>query len=306
MENKGYLDNLGYVGKLCILPFDHRSFFEELLKFTEPLNAEQKNQLIDYKKIIYGGYEKSLDLGIPKNESAILVDDEFGLDILLDAKSKGYTTLQSTEKSGDDHFEFVHGADWRSWIENVKPTFLKALVRYNPDDNLELNKKSLAGLAELSNYARENNYKFLIEPLVPATDSQLATVNGDKKKYDEEIRPALTAKMISQMQDATIEPDIWKIEGFSSEDSYRQIVDAARKNNRDHVGVISLGRNETDETVSKWLTAGSHVEGVIGFAVGRTIFLDSLLKFQSGEMTRDQAEEKIAERFKYFYDLFNK
>ncbi len=306
MENNDILTHLGYNGELCILPFDHRSFFEELLKFTEPLTTEQKNQLTDYKKIIYGGYEKSLTLGVPKESSAILVDDEFGLEILLDAKSKGYVTLQSTEISGDNHFEFAHGAEWKSWIEKVQPTFVKALVRYNPDGDKNLNQESLKGLAELSAYAHAEGYKFLIEPLVPATTDQLASVSNDKTRYDAEIRPTLTARMITEMQSAHVEPDIWKIEGFADESAYAQVVTVARAGGRDYVGVISLGRNETDETVSIWLTAGSHVPGVIGFAVGRTIFLDSLLKFQSGEMTREQAEEKIAERFKFFYDVFNK
>ena len=306
MENNDILGHLGYNGKLCILPFDHRSFFEELLKFTEPLTLEQKNQLADYKKIIYGGYEKALTLGVPQDESAILVDDEFGLDILLDAKKKGYATLQSTEVSGDNHFEFAHGADWQEWIEKIQPTFVKALVRYNPDGDKNLNQESLKGLAELSAYAHAEGYKFLIEPLVPATDVQLASVAGDKKRYDSELRPALAARMIEEMQNAGVEPDIWKIEGFASESAYAEVVTAARMGGRDHVGVISLGRNETDEVVSSWLVAGSHVPGVIGFAVGRTIFLDSLLKFQSGEITREEAEVKIADRFKYFYDIFNK
>ncbi|MDB4984081.1 MAG: 5-keto-2-deoxygluconokinase [Patescibacteria group bacterium] len=306
MENNDILAELGYCGRLCILPFDHRSFFEELLKFKEPLTEEQKNQLTDYKKIIYGGYEKALILGVPAGESAILVDDEFGLDILTDAKKKGYFTLQSTEVSGDTHFEFAHGNDWQEWIEKVQPTFVKALVRYNADGDDKLNAKSLAGLKKLSNYAHEEGYKFLIEPLVPATDEQLSSVDNDKKRYDAELRPMLTVKMIFEMQEAGVEPDIWKIEGFAKETAYEEVVAAARAGGRDHVGVISLGRNETDEIVEGWLRAGSHVKGVIGFAVGRTIFLDSLLKFQSGEFTRELAMETIAERFKHFYDVFTK
>jgi 5-dehydro-2-deoxygluconokinase len=76
--------------------------------------------------------------------SAILVDDVFGLDILLDAKQQGYTVLQSVEKSGLDHFEFEH-TDWESWIEKVKPEFIKVLIRYNVDGDAELNKKNARG-----------------------------------------------------------------------------------------------------------------------------------------------------------------
>lgn len=303
MENKDILGELGYSGRLCILPFDHRSFFEELLRFHEPLSNNQKDLLSDYKKIIYQGYERSLEFGVPQDESAILVDDEFGIDILNDAVSKGYIVLQSTEKSGNDHFEFVHD-DWQDRIENVQPTFTKALVRYNPDGDKELNSKSLEGLRMLSDYSHANGYKFLIEPLVAGTPSQLESVENDKERYDAELRPELTARMIREMQGAGVEPDVWKIEGFKEQSAYERVVGAARAGGRDHVGVISLGRNETDETVESWLRAGARTNGVIGFAVGRTIFLDSLLKFQSGEFTRDMAIETIASRFKHFYGVF--
>lgn len=292
------------MNKLCILPFDHRSYFENLLGFTEPLSSDQSTQLSDYKKIVYSGYEKSLELGVPKESSAILVDDMFGLEILIDAKSKGYTILQSTEVSGDDHFEFQHGADWKSWIEKVKPTYVKALVRYNIDNEKELNQQSLVGLRELSDYAHSNGYKFLIEPLVPASHSQMIAMKNDKHRYDTELRPSLTARMITEMQLAGIEPDVWKIEGMFDTEDYAQSVRAAQAGGRDHVGIVSLGRNETDEVVETWLKVGAQVPGVIGFAVGRTIFLNALLKFRSDEYNRDQAIQEIAERFTHFYNVF--
>ena len=304
MENKDILGNLGYLGKLCILPFDHRSFFEELLQFKEPLSDDQKKQLSEYKKIIYAGYEKSLTLGIPQNETGMLVDDVYGLDILLDSKTKGYVTIQTTEKSGIDHFAFEHDSEWQNWIEKVKPAFTKALVRYNVDDHKEQNMVSLQGLKQLSDYSHAKGYKFLIEPLVPASADQLNSVGNDKHRYDRELRPTLTARMIAEMQNAGIEPDVWKIEGMFGEADYGQVVQAAQANGRTHVGIVSLGRNETDEVVETWLRVGAKVPGVIGFAVGRTVFLNALMKFRSNEYTKDQAIEEIAKNFLHFYKVF--
>lgn len=289
---------------LAILPFDHRSYFENILEFKEPLSAEQIAEISRYKSLIYQGYKKSLTLGVPKESSAILVDDVFGLDILLDAKSEGYTTLQSTEISGDDRFEFEHKADWQTWIEKVKPTYVKALVRYNPETNKELNQESLKGLKELSDYAHAEGYKFLIEPLVVGSDTQLASVNNDKHRYDTELRPKLTAQMIAEMQDAGIEPDIWKIEGMFAAEDYERVVTMAQREGRSHVGIVSLGRNETDQVVETWLKIGAAVPGVIGFAVGRTVFLDALMKFRSGEYSEEKTVQEIAERFLHFYQVF--
>jgi myo-inositol catabolism protein IolC len=304
LQNKALLDNLGYTGKLCILPFDHRSYFEQLLGFTEPLTDIQAQQLSEYKKIVYAGYEQALTLGVPKESSAILVDDTFGLDILLDAKQKGYTTLQSTEVSGSDHFSFEHKEDWQAWIEKVKPTFVKALVRYNIGGNQLLNQQTNAGLKELSDYAHAHGYKFLIEPLVPATEFQLVFVGNDKGRYDRELRPSLTVRMIMEMQSVGIEPDVWKIEGMFTAEDYKKVVVQAQSGNRKNVGIVSLGRNETDDVVETWLKVGATVPGVIGFAVGRTIFLNALMKFQSGEYSKEKVVQEIAERFLHFYKVF--
>ncbi len=298
-------NDLGYTKKLCILPFDHRSYFENLLGYHEPLTEDQKGQLSDYKKIVYAGYEASLGQGVSMADSAILVDDVFGFDILLDAKKKGYTILQSTEISGIDHFEFEHGEAWQEWIEKVKPEFTKVLVRYNPDGNRELNDKTLGNLKKLSDYSHANGYKMINEALVPATEKQLADLGNDKSKYDHLLRPDLTVRMIQEMQDAGTEPDVWKIEGMYTEADYQKVVAAAQRDGRSNVGIISLGRNETDEVVETWLRVGAKVPGVIGFAVGRTIFLAALLNYREGTFTREQAIAEIASRFLHFYQVFN-
>lgn len=297
--------DLGYTKRLCVLPFDHRSYFEELLGFDEPLTEEQRAQLSDYKKIVFEGFERALSRGVAEEDAAVLVDDVFGLDILLEARQKGYTVLQSTEVSGMDHFEFEHGADWKIWIEKVNPTFTKVLLRYNVEGDQTLNHKSILNLKELSDYSHQAGHKFLIELLVPPTEAQLETVQQDKSKYDHDLRPSLTVQAMKEMQDAGIEPDVWKIEGMYTTDAYQTLVETARRNDRKDVGIVSLGRNETDEVVELWLRTGAQVPGVIGFAVGRTVFLHALLSYRKGDYTREDAIAEISDRYLHFYRIFN-
>ena len=54
----------------------------------------------------------------------------------------------------------------------------------------------------------------MFELLVPAEEAQLKKVNGDKRAFDRDIRPELMVKAIRQLQDAGVEPDVWKIEGL--------------------------------------------------------------------------------------------
>jgi myo-inositol catabolism protein IolC len=82
------------------------------------------------------------------------------------------------------------------------------------------------------------------------------------------------------------------------------VVDAARRNGRDRVGCIILGRGEDDTRVGKWLATASQVTGFIGFAVGRTAFWEPLVNFRTKKITRDQAVADIARRYREFVEIF--
>lgn len=298
------IKNLGYTEKLYILPFDHRTGLYKVFGWTEPLTDEQIGQMKDGRHLIYEAIQKAVTMGMPKEHVPVFTDDIFGKEVLLQAKKDGFMTFLTTEKSGVSYFDFQHGESFKESIKSVDPTFTKALVRYNVEGNKEDNMRSLENLKKLSDFSHEQGYKFVIEPLVIPTEAQLASLNGDKSMYDNDLRPELTVQMIKEMHNGGIEPDIWKIEGFKNPKNYEMVVKEARAEGRSNVGVISLGRNETDEVVESWLRAGAQVEGVIGFAVGRTIFLDSLIKFQNKEMTREQTTLTMANRLTHFYNVF--
>jgi 5-dehydro-2-deoxygluconokinase len=54
----------------------------------------------------------------------------------------------------------------------------------------------------------------MFELLVPPEKAQLDQLKGDKKAYDLELRPKLMVQTIEQLQEAGIEPEVWKIEGL--------------------------------------------------------------------------------------------
>jgi len=59
----------------------------------------------------------------------------------------------------------------------------------------------------------EQGIPLLYELLVPATDEQLAKVNGDAARYDRDVRPELVTALIADNQAFGIDPNIWKVEG---------------------------------------------------------------------------------------------
>ena len=199
--------------------------------------------------MIYDGFKAAVDEGMERNRAGILVDEEFGAAILRDARARGYVTCVSTEKSGQDEFDFGYGDAFPHHIEEANPTFAKVLVRYNPESDPAMNARQVARLRRLSSYLTETKRLFMFELLVPAEQAQRDRLGG-RAAYDRELRPALTIKTICVLQDAGIEPDVWKIEGLDHREDYERIVGTARRDGRAKVGCIVLGRGSDGKPYS--------------------------------------------------------
>ncbi len=297
----------GYDRPLYFLPFDHRGSFKTgMFGWKGPITPEQTAQIAATKQVIYEGFKTAVAAGVHKEKAAILVDEQFGAAILRDAKAQGYTTACPAEKSGQEEFDFEYGEDFAKHIEAFQPTFSKVLVRYNPEGDQALNSRQSARLNRLSEYLHrdESRSQFLFELIVPPEKSQLDSVKGDKKAYDLELRPRLMAGAIQQLQEAHVEPDVWKIEGLDRREDCEKIVAAARRGGREKVSCIILGRGEDDKKVREWLITAAGVAGFIGFAVGRTTFWEPLVSWRAGKITRDAAVAEIARRYREFVDIF--
>ena len=301
------MGNPGYNKSLYILPFDHRATFAQKIfnkNTLEDLTNEEHQLIIEYKQIIYEGFKKAIQNGIPKENAAILVDEEFGDGILKDAKENGFLTILTTEKSGQEEFEFQYGEDFPAHVEKYNPQFVKVLIKYNPQDPQDLKDRQLKKLKVVSDFCMAKDFKFLLEVLVIATKEQLEKSGGLKEQFDSLLRPGLTVEVIKELQAAGVEPDVWKLEGFDLKEDYREIIETARENGRDNVGFVILGRGENEEKVDEWLKIGKDVAGVIGFAVGRTVFWQAILDFRSNTKTREEAVDIISKNFTNFYKIF--
>lgn len=298
----------GYDRRLYILPFDHRASFQaKMFGWPSPLTDAQTAEIVGAKQIIYDGFISALAGGVPKEKAGILVDEQFGAAILRDAARKSIIAACPAEKSGQKEFDFEYGEDFAGHITAFDLTFCKALVRYNPEGDAALNKRQAARLKRLSDFlAARNRSRFLFELLVPATDAQLAALNGGHTVYDSELRPRLMVEAIRQLQDAGVEPDLWKVEGLDRRGDCERVVAAARSGGRERVGCIVLGRGEDGDKVRNWLAVAAEVPGFLGFAIGRTVFWGPLASWRAKKATREQTVAEIARRYREFVDLFER
>ncbi|HLY39663.1 MAG TPA: DUF2090 domain-containing protein [Terracidiphilus sp.] len=296
----------GYDRPLYILPFDHRGSFESgMFGWHGELDAEQTHKIEAAKAVIYDGFKQALASGVDQGKAGLLVDEQFGAAILRDAAARGIHTACPAEKSGQEEFDFEYGDDFAAHIEAFHPTFCKVLVRYNPEGEKDLNRRQTERLRRLSDYlVKANRSLFMFELLVPAEKAQLDKVHCDKKAYDREIRPELMIETIRALQDAGVEPDIWKVEGLDRHADCVKLVAAARRGGRDRVGCIVLGRGEDEQKVREWLTTAASVKGFVGFAVGRTDFWDPLVNWRDGKISREAAVKAVADRYIEFVTIF--
>src|SRR3954465_10360221 len=297
---------LGYEGKLYILAFDHRgSFQKKWFGLGDEITQEDTDRITDAKTLIYEGLELALSQGAEPSITGALVDEQFGGEVPQRAKEHGIKLSMPVEKSGQNEFDFHYGEDFGAHIEKFDPDFSKVLVRYNPDDpDTDMNARQLERLKRLADWLHEHDRKFLFELLVPATDDQLAQVDGDNDRFDAELRPELMRRAIEEIQQYGIEVDIWKIEGVDERSEAEMLAQQTRSGGRDGVVCVLLGRGASDEKVDHWLTQAAPVEGFVGFAIGRSIWGDALKGFLDGSLERDEAARQIGDNYLRFVKVY--
>ena len=292
------LNELGYDERLYVLAFDHRGSFEKMVGNVDLVPGA--------KTLIWEGFERAVGDGAPKEFAGVLVDAKYGPTVAREAKAGGYKLAMPVEKSGQNEFDFEYGEQFGEKIEEADPDFSKVLVRYNPEGDQEMNERQTVKLRRLSEWLHEHHRKFLFELLVPAEPAQLERVGGSEERYDVELRPQLMMEAILQLQNAGVEADIWKIEGISDREACNEIAHLVRREGRDRVSCVVLGRGASDEKVDEWLRAGAGLEGYIGFAIGRSIFAEAVKAYaaEPESFDRDAAVEDIARRYLRFIEVY--
>jgi len=296
---------LGYDKPLYILAFDHRgSFQKKFFGVSGEPNEEETARISDAKRVIYEGARRAQDEGVEADAAGVLVDEQFGAAIARDAKAAGFRLAMPVEKSGQEEFDFQYGDEFGAHIETFDPNFSKVLVRYNTEGDQAMNERQAGRLKRLGDWLHEHGRLFLFELLVPATPEQIEAAGGDEQRWDSEERPKLMKVAIEELQEAGVEPDIWKIEGIDRREDCEMISATTRRDGRDGVACVVLGRGADDAAVDHWLETGSGVPGYIGFAIGRSIWWDPLKGFVDGNLGREEAAKQIAANYRRFIDVY--
>jgi myo-inositol catabolism protein IolC len=262
---------------------DHRDSFAKVFGVTDSdPSPAQGAAMRAAKQLIYHGLRDARSQ-LTGGQPGVLVDEELGAGVLREARADGLVVAMPVEKSGQKLFHLQYGEDTAAHIEEFAPDYVKVLVRMNPDDPAEDTAHQLAELSALSKLLDERRTAFLYELLVPATEDQLQRA-GNQQAYDRDLRPELVAEVIAINQHAGVEPTLWKIEGLETTAAARDVVAAAKVGGRT-TDCIVLGRDAPREVLDHWLAVAAPVPGFVGFAVGRSIWEEPLIRH------RDDADD---------------
>jgi myo-inositol catabolism protein IolC len=269
---------LGYDGRLFMLAFDHRDAFREILP---------PERIPEAKRIVFDGFLRALER-TPSDAAAILVDEELGADIAREARALGVALAMPVERSGTGELDFEYGAAYREHVVAFEPTLAKALVRYDPDGEPALNARQAGRLRELSDWLHAEGRKLLLEVLVPGGERSAERI----------------VEAMRQLQEAGVEPDVWKLEGLDRPEHCLRVSEQARVSGRDRVVCLVLGAGAEEGTVVRWLQAAARTPGYAGFAVGRTIWWQAVSSWAREALPRERATAEIAARYQRMVEAY--
>lgn len=287
---------------LLILADDHRDSLEkELYKLTAPPTDAQAARIRADKMLVYEALVDATHRLPDHAQAGILVDEEYGADVAaLAAASDGRINLSMPlEASGKDWFEFAYGDDWRAHAGYFATDHAKVLIRDNPGLSVPDRLQQAERLKIVSAWAIETHRNLIIELLVPATDDDLESVGGDKKRYDDELRPKLTLTVIEFLQDHGADPAIWKVEGMDRAEDAAAVANVAKRGGRTAECIV-LGRHASTADLDRWLEIAAPLPGYVGFAIGRSIWWDPLTDHLAGTIGADVARQRITDNYLSF------
>jgi myo-inositol catabolism protein IolC len=239
---------------LLILAADHRNSLErEMYGLTAAPTPDQAARISADKLLVYQALldaAAQLPAGV---RPGILTDEQYGASIAELASSSGGAVSLSMpiEASGEEWFQFAYGDDWERHAGYFATDHAKVLVRDNPGLDPGDREEQARRLAQVSTWAAAAGRSLILELLVPATDADKQATEGSTDRYDDEIRPGYTLKVMEYLQDHGVEPAIWKVEGLDRHDDAVAVAAMAVRAGR-QADCIVLGRHASSTTGCRW------------------------------------------------------
>ena len=258
--------SLGYDGKLYILAFDHRgSFQKKMFGIEGDPTPEETETIADAKHLIFEGMLKAAERGVEPSATGTLVDEQFGGDIPAQAKAKGLKLAMPVEKSGQNEFDFQYGDEFGAAHPRLRPRLLEGPRALQPrrrrrDERAPERAAQAAGRLA----PRER-------PQVPLRAARAR--GGRTSSSRSAATPTATTpscaptSCAARSRRSRTTASRWtsgRSRASTPARTARCSPRTSRRDGRDGVVCVLLGRGASDEKVDHWLRQAAPVDGFVG------------------------------------------
>jgi 5-dehydro-2-deoxygluconokinase len=222
----------------------------------------------------------------------MLLDDKYGRLALFDANAAKLWVAKPLEMPGSRPLRFEFSPDVGSRLVDwpVDHT-IKVLCFYHPDDPAEMKADQIEHLRQAYDAGRKVGREVLIEII--------ASKHGS-------LDDTTTATALTELYDAGLKPDWWKLEPQASAAAWAAIERVITTRDPLCRGVVLLGLDAPQDKLEQGFKAARTAGVVKGFAVGRTIFGDAARGWLSGTMNDEQAVDQMAQRFEALTQIWQR
>jgi 5-dehydro-2-deoxygluconokinase len=273
---------------LCVLAFDHRSQFEDLVSAHDKpvLDAGRFKMLLT---------ETLLDFvrdGDGSVRYGAIIDHRHGQAALDHAIASGFPlwTAAPIEMPGSRPLEFdpPFGAAEAiaSW---PRERIIKCLAFYHPDDAEELRMRQEQKIQDLYANLVALDRRIVLEVICPNIGAS--------------EQPDALPRALQRLYDLGIRPDWWKLKGQSAE-GWSKITDVIRTADPHCKGVVVLGLGAEMASLLKELRIAAGFDICRGFAVGRSIFHDAASDWFAGRVDDAGAKALVKERYRLMIEAW--
>ena len=265
-----------------IFAFDHRSQMQDIHGATPKKIAKFKQLCL----------QAAIQTSANKDGFGILCDERLGKETLYQASDYNIWIGRPVELPGSRplRFEPQIGVDCGGFGEWPRNHIAKCLCLAHPDDEEALWYEQLEQVLRLYTASRRNNLEFLLE-IVP---SKIGNVSDET-----------TAQVMTKFYSTGIFPDWWKLEPTNSHYAWQNITKVIQDNDPNIKGIVILGLEASEDVLAQSFNVAAQQPFVNGFAVGRTIFSESLKSWMIGKIDDSQAIHNMSHKYKRLCDLWD-
>ena len=262
---------------LQVLAFDHRTQFEDSCK----QHNQPTSRITEFKSLVFEGFKK-VATERPDLPLALLVDPQYGADILQDSAYASYSVGAPIEQAGSYPVEWLCGEELHEHLlSRPSEWFIKVLWHYHTDLPAAEKERQLIQLKRLEEICQLLDRRLMLELILPAHLSQDCNA---------------MAAAIDEVYEAQITPFWWKIMALDTKMEWQHVT-AALDRHDSEAGIIVLGKNAPLETFPAWFKTLRSTPHTCGFAIGRSIFWKPWESFISGSMAPDEIPSIIEKNY---------